>query len=696
MSTEEIRANIKRCNGILECRDKIRYWKAKLEVLEEEQELCIKLARLRLDAQATWKLLSRHERTEKKFILAALESNELPEVLEEFSNGSFPPHIRLDRDILMARVTRNDFVERFSWERLFVPPRLRNDKEVIMTIIPNHPQVIENMSFELRDDKDVLRALLARKQRPPAFFLQHFSDRLRADKDTMLEILRHPDGMSALAFCSLELRNEKDFCLEAIALGDHTVEPQALRYASQRLRDDFDVVYSAVCKSGMNLKHASYAMRRDEQIVMAASDQNPKSFRYCLPGSVKEELLEDREFALRVVQFAPNSIKRSCMELYQSDEEIILRAVANGLEWCGIPENLQVQTDFVIKVMQRNPEVYMSLPEKMQQTFEVAMQIVKWYNFTKASDGVILEAIGHCPELLSNREAMMYIAQNGRSGVLVETLPFSPLEIRNDKSIMMEAVKNNSISFEYCSVELRQDRDVVLAAVEKCPNSLFHTEDSFQLEHPDIVIRAIEKSDTDDLWSTYNDIVTDLWSIRDVAMAWISRGGAFLTDDFPEDFADDKELLLTLICHNWSEFERASDEVKNDKDFMLRVVAVDGRAIRDVSEDLRYDEDLLMAAISNDPRALQFYSGGADFEFMVSFSQRVRDQLWEYEIFEKEILGNISLPSCGTESTLPMLNQGPDTLVMYEEKLSSYLGILQGDKIAQFASNSKHLFSFGF
>jgi hypothetical protein len=106
------------------------------------------LARLRLDVQSTWRSLSRKERVEKKFILAALEStNELPTMLQDFPNSSFPPHIRFDRDVLLARSARPDFGR--TDERLFIPPKLRGDKEVILSILPKHPQVIECMTCEL-------------------------------------------------------------------------------------------------------------------------------------------------------------------------------------------------------------------------------------------------------------------------------------------------------------------------------------------------------------------------------------------------------------------------------------------------------------------------------------------------------------------------------------------------------------------
>ena len=303
MTAAEMEANQLRCRQILECKEQIKFWEAKLDVLESEHEMNLKLTRLRLDAPSTWRILSREERHEKSFILAALESKELPSALKDFPNGTFPPHVRNDRDILMKRVKRDDFAS--EEDRLFVPPKLRSDKEVIMTIAKKHPQVIECMSCELRDDIDVLRVVLGQKLSMQLHFLQHFSERLRDDKETMIEVMKHPDGLSSLAFCSHALRNDKDFFLEVIKCGNHKAEVLALRYASQRLQDDFELVHMAVCKSGLNLKHASYSLRRDEKIVIAATMENAMAFRYCLPGQLKQKLIEDRSFVLKVIRHVP-------------------------------------------------------------------------------------------------------------------------------------------------------------------------------------------------------------------------------------------------------------------------------------------------------------------------------------------------------------------------------------------------------
>jgi hypothetical protein len=549
------------------------------------------------------------------------------------------------------------------------------------------------MSCELRDDEEILDAVLA-NETLPSHFLQHFSERIRSNEEIMLKTISHPQGLSSLAFCSQDLKNDKDFLTNAIECGNHQAESQVLRHASHRLRAERDIVYLAVQKSGMNLKHAEYSLRRDAGVVLAASAENGTAFRYCLPGSVKDDLLGDREFVLKVVQSAPNSIMKSCINRFKEDREVLLLALAHGLEWCSIPEALQHDKGFIMEALQRNPQLYMDLSEETRDNFDVAFQVI---HVDDVADDVILEATERCPDLLANRVAMLAIAKNWWTDVLQETLQFSPSAIRNDKAIIMEAVKNDPVAFEYCSEELQSDREVVLAAIEASPSSLYLVMDSFQYENPDVVILALEKTDRGDLWTTYDDVYDELWTNRDVAMAWLSKGGDWLADDFPEDFWDDEELLLTVAKHNWTEFDCASENLRNDKEFMLKALALDGRVIRDVSEDLRHDYDLALAAFGKDLRSLQFFSGPEDFEFMVSLTNQVRERLEDCSFFMREMVGSIyRRPSADEKCLLPMLNQGPDTVQMYQTTLSSFLGLPHGEELAHLQETSKNLLAWGF
>ena len=704
-SAAEIKQTKQRCDLILQCKHQIEYWKSQLHVLEEEQAVYIKLARLRIDAPATWRSLSRRERMEKRFILAALESPELPSALSDFSNCAFPAHIRLDRDILLARVKRSDFGKVCSLIRsyegldsrdgmdpyFFVPPRLTSDKEVILAILPKHPQVIECMGSDLKDDEEVLQELLSKHPGStlPDDFIQHFSDRIRSSPSILLNVvIPHPRGLQSLGFCGQELRNDKDFMLQAIEKAHHS-PTQVLRFASHRLRADRDVVSQAVEKAGLNLKHASYPLRRSKEIVMKASMQNGNAFRYCLAGTVRDELLLDREFLLHVVGFSPTYILKNCGLEYQNDRELLLKAAIHGLDWDLLPVHFQKDPRFLADLVRQAPHRYMELTEIVTD-FDVSFAVFQADN---AGDDELLEATEQHPQLLSNREAMWIIANKANTDIISETLQFSPVEIRSDKELMLRAVETDPVAFEYCTEDLQLDIDIVMAAL---PTSLYLVSDTYQYENPEVVKVAIEKTKPADLWMTHDDIFEGMWNNYEIALAWLAKGGDWLDEEFPNEFKHDEVLWLTVAANNWSQFEYAPNCLKNDKKFMLKLLEIDGRIIRE-AQDLRYDFDIVLAAFSKDVRAVQFYSGGEDFEFICGFVEWTRRQLEECKTFTEIIVGNISSPTSIQGCTFPlgMLNQGPELVKFYVEEISSFLGLPESSRLQKLHDASNNLLSWG-
>jgi len=719
--------NERRCQQILECKRQIEFWRSKLVVLEKEQTTQIKLARLRLDAASAWRLLSPRDRMEKKFILAAMESKEIPTVLDDFPSSNLSPSIRMDKDVLLARVARHDFQGKYDDDRLFVPPKLRGDKQVMMAIIPEHCGVVECMSNALRNDVEIFQAVLSSNSTIP-YVLQHFNERIRSDRNLMLQLCAHYNGISSLSFVSLNLRNDKSFMLEAIKVSncDHEEKSerkienanesnhcsrkgssisgssnsfQILRYASQMLQDDREVVLAAVKKSGLNLKYASYGLRRDFTISMAAIEENGEAFRYCLPGEAKDRLLSDRNLVLnRIIRNAPNhTILRTCLDHFEKDQEILLEALAFGIDWSLVPLNLQDSKEFVKNAVTRNPLLYLNLSEALRKDFEIASIVIKG---DKVDDNVLLEATEQCPRLLCDCEAMLIIAKCWWTDVLHETLQFSPIEIRGTKAIMIEAVKSNPSMYEFCSEELSMDRDIVLATVRSCPSYLYLIPESYQLENPDTVICAIESCDQDDSWSLYEDVCEELWSNRDVAISWLSKFGNWLHDDFPDEFKEDEEMCLTLINQNWADFEDFSTTLKNNKGFMVKALAVDARvvkALEDTGNQLRYDDDLTLLAFSKDKRAIQFYSDGDDFEYMVSFTERLRKKIGDYNTFNTVVFANIVRPTKNNlNCSLYLLNQGPDAVKYHSHLIGSYLGLPDGEELRMLRAASNNLLHWGF
>ena len=96
---------------------------------------------------------------------------------------------------------------------------------------------------------------------------------------------------------------------------------QALRYASEELKNDREVVLQVVKQDGGALRYASEELKNDREVVLAAVKQNGWALMYA-----SEELKNDREVVLDVVKRAGYVLKYASEEL-KKDREVVLAAV---------------------------------------------------------------------------------------------------------------------------------------------------------------------------------------------------------------------------------------------------------------------------------------------------------------------------------------------------------------------------------
>ncbi|CAJ1970160.1 unnamed protein product [Cylindrotheca closterium] len=724
-----IEDNETRCHQILECRRQINSWQDKLKRLLVEQERYCKLTKLKcagLEIHTTWSDLSWSEKQDKDFILVALESNELPHELKSFDEDVFPLHIRTDPEIFMARVHHECFERAFRTAGFVVPAPLCDDKSIMLEVVQRQPLVVKSMPGHWRDDKDIFRHVLKSRELPSEL-LQFFSKDIRSDAELMLALFQHQESqLSWMRDCSERLLDDKDFLINAVKsfrsqsnedveerqyeLQIHNERPenQSLMYASQRLRSDFDVVMGCVQQLGLNLHHASGDLRRNEKIVMAACAQNSKASdhsRKCgVPADVERDLLmEYQEFAKSIIKGASTESLKLCLDKYGGDESFCLHSISNrNLEWSMIPEVFRSDANFVAKTAASlSRRLWEALPLEMKTNIQVASAVVKRGYIDRT---IIWDVVHKCPEVLSDRNLVMELI--ARHCFYTDLHPLivanSVIDIRNDKALMLYAIKHQPRFWEYCSDELRGDRDILMAVAKKSAASLHIVSSTHQLDHPEFVACAIRNHRAMNIFShqrpMYKDIRREMWHNRAVAMAWLESGGEWMGLAFPPYFTEDKAIIVTATKHFWIQFQWASDMLKSDKAFVIQALAVDARIIRYISKELLFDRDVMMAAFSRDVRAIEFYAecDEQSFAFLVSFAQKIRERLRESRTFQDDFIEAAKCPSPeNVDCNLPMLNQGPVMLATYEDKIASYAGILHEEELLQYEATSQHLAAWG-
>ena len=108
------------------------------------------------------------------------------------------------------------------------------------------------------------------------------------DRQLLLSILMKNEDAEIMRFASDRLLN--DFQLMSLCI---SLDSSLLKYASEELQNNFDLVFQAVSKDGLSLEFASDELRNDKRIVLSAIQEYPHALAYA-----SARLKNDKEIAL--------------------------------------------------------------------------------------------------------------------------------------------------------------------------------------------------------------------------------------------------------------------------------------------------------------------------------------------------------------------------------------------------------------
>ena len=137
------------------------------------------------------------------------------------------------------------------------------------------------------------------------------NDSIRDDKEVLLTAVKVDGG--ALEFASNRLKDDKDVLLAAVSQAGWTG-----CYASDNLRNDKDVILTAVKNDGQVLYYASENLIDDKDVVLAAVTQKPRILKY---ASLR--LRTDKDVAKAAVSKGKKKVIGYLAPELQKDEEIL-------------------------------------------------------------------------------------------------------------------------------------------------------------------------------------------------------------------------------------------------------------------------------------------------------------------------------------------------------------------------------------
>jgi len=177
-------------------------------------------------------------------------------------------------------------------------------------------------------------------------------------------------------------------------------------------------------------------------------------------------------------------------------------------------------------------------------------------------------------------------------------------ELKNDKEIILAAVKKHGFALKYASEKLKDDKEVVLAAVNQSSSALIDKDSA--LEHAserlkddkEVVLAAVKKRG-----SALKYASERLKDDKEVVLVALKEKGSAL-EHASEKLKNDKEVVLVALNEKGSALEYASEKLKDDKEVVLVAVKKHGYALKYASERLKDDKEVVLAGIENDARTI--------------------------------------------------------------------------------------------
>ncbi|HZJ89646.1 MAG TPA: DUF4116 domain-containing protein [Bacilli bacterium] len=280
---------------------------------------------------------------------------------------------------------------------------------------------------------------------------------------------------------------------------------------------------------------------------------------------------------------------------WQDEQYVLNRIYDNGALFLKADPNLQNDRAFVLKALQRNPEVYSYLNEVFQDDKEITLLAVSF----------------------PGNQSLRYASKR----------------LRDDEEVVLCAIENTNFAFSAVSDRLKNEAHIALLAVKKWPRNLQYA--SFALRdnkafaekmlafshhvyyalsprlQADETIMRLTLNQVDYLlpssFIAYDKLPEHLQKDRDFMLLFITK----IPANYPvirEEFKNDRAFAKAYAAEFRYRSKPLPDQFMRDKEIALLIVKSDGLALEHLAETFSDDDDVVRAAVSSRGKALIYAS----------------------------------------------------------------------------------------
>ena len=374
-----------------------------------------------------------------------------------------------------------------------------------------------------------------------------------------------------LEYASEKFRDNKEVVLAAVLTNGHS-----LRFASENLRDNKEVVLAAVLTHGSSLRFASDELRDNKEVVLAAVLTHGSSLRFA-----SDELRDNKEVVLAAVSTDGSSLRHASDEL-RNNKEVVLAAVStDGSSLRHASDELRDNKVVVIAAVKNFGPALSYASISIQQDEDVQYVSIEYFK--------------NKIEILNDLEAMgLRYRHNGDE----EDDDFWDDLRRQDNVLKNEIISlcslgNSILKDNRCFIQR------IFVVVANCvgPDIIFCIASDRLLESKEFFFEILVSSrvELDSLIGfTWSKLPSSFWLDGDCVLATLMK-----------DFCGDS-------------FKYASEDLKSDREFVLKAVNINGSVLEYASPELKADKEVVLVAVKNNERACKYASGGLQSDKEIS------------------------------------------------------------------------------
>lgn len=201
------------------------------------------------------------------------------------------------------------------------------------------------------------------------------------------------------------------------------------------------------------------------------------------------------------------------------------------------------------------------------------------------NDGLYLRYISS--ELKDDKELVVAaVKQNGHA------LEYASARLQNDKQVVALAIAQCGFALKYASSKLQDDKEIVIASVSQYGNTLEYA--SPRLQDDKEVVTAAVKHLGDALKYASKRFQDD----KEIVIK-ACKQNCFVSLYISSRLKKDRDVILANVKNNYNSFQHQTLELRSDKEYVLAVVKYCGEKLQYASEDLKSDPDVVKASCQN-------------------------------------------------------------------------------------------------